>query len=72
MGNEERNDVVKTTSHKEGMRWEMRGNVVGNERECGSNYGGWCVPNNKYIEVFDILMFPYSYYLVSLHLRMER
>lgn len=28
MGNEEGNDVVKTTSHKEGMRWKMRGNVV--------------------------------------------
>lgn len=46
--------------------------MVGNEKECGGNYGGWCVPNNKYIEVFGILMFPYSYYLVSLHLRMER
>ena len=22
------NDVVKTTSYKEGMRWKMRGNVV--------------------------------------------
>lgn len=28
MGNEEGNDVVKTTSHKEGMWWEMRGNEV--------------------------------------------
>ena len=47
------------------------GNEVENERECGSNYGGWCIPNNKYIEVFDRLMFPYSYYFVSLYLRME-
>lgn len=33
MGNEEGNDVVKTTSHKEGMRWKMRGN----EREMRGN-----------------------------------
>lgn len=46
--------------------------MVGNEKECGGNYGGWHIPNNKYIEVFGILMFPYSYYLVSLHLRMEQ
>lgn len=32
MGNEEGNDVVKTTSRKEGMRWKIRGNVVENQR----------------------------------------
>lgn len=50
------------------MRWRIRGN----EREWRGNYGGWHIPNNKYVEVFDRLMFPYSYYLVSLHLRMEQ
>ena len=43
--------------------------------EYGENMGEMrvCeVPNNKYIEVFNRLMFPYSYYLVSLHLRMEQ
>lgn len=44
----------------------------GNEKKWRGNYGGWHIPNNKYIEVFDRLMFPYSYYLVSLHLRMEQ
>ena len=50
----------------------MRGNGEGMEREWRGNYGGWHIPNNKYIEVFDRLMFPYSYYLVSLHLRIEQ